>query len=452
MNTIPNDGIIRYFWFFNSERVLVTSPQSMAEVLVTKSYSFQKPAHVRKIYRRILGRGLILAEGEEHKAQRRGLQSAFHFRHIKQLYPVFWEKGRELVKAVAAECVDNDAAEIEVDGWVSRCTLDIIGLAGFGQDFGAIKDKNSAFVQACFSLFEPSGRTQALRVLASLIPVWVTNRLPVKINSDINQAATLIREECLEMIRSKAAARLAKGGDQDVDILTVATEGGQFTSEDLVDQIMTFLAAGHGTSAGIMTWAAYMLAKNPDMQARLRNEVRGTISSLDAAVSSTEIDGMPYLNAFCNETLRYWSPIPITARAAVEDTTILGHPVRRGTHVSVCLMAMNRDRAQWGPGASEFKPERWMAKRDDQGKPTGGGGGASSNYSFATFSHGARSCIGITFAKAEFACLLAAWVGKFEFELADKELVDEQRIKIARGLVAKPLGGVRLIVRVLPGF
>lgn len=452
MNTIPNDGIIRYFWFFNSERVLVTSPQSMAEVLVTKSYSFQKPAPIRKIYGRLLGTGLVFAEGDEHKVQRRNLQPAFHFRHIKQLYPVFWAKGRELVKAVAAECVDDNAAEIEVHDWASRCTLDIIGLAGFGQDFGAIKDKNSPFVQACHSLFEPSWQTQALRMLGTIIPPWVANRLPVKINSDINQAVTLIRNECLEIIQSNAAARLAKGDAQDIDILAVAMESGQFSSEDLTDQVMSFLAAGHGTSAGIMTWAAYMLAKDPDMQAKLRNEVRETISSLDAAVSSSEIDGMLYLNAFCNETLRYWSPVPITARSAVEDTTILEHPVRRGTYISICPWAMNRDPAQWGPDAAEFKPERWMAKQDDdEAKPTGGGG-ASSNYSFATFSHGPRSCIGLTFAKAEFACLLAAWVGMFEFELADRELMDEARIKVARGLVARPLGGVDLIVRVLPGF
>lgn len=424
----------------------------MAEVLVTKSYCFQKPATVRKVYSRLIGTGLVFAEGDEHKVQRRNLQPAFDFRQIKRLYPVFWEKGRELVKAVAAECVDGNAAEIEVNSWASRCTLDIIGLAGFGQDFGAINGKNGAFVQACHQLFDLSWRTQVLMLLGAIIPPWVTKRLPFKTNSDINQAVKLIRKQSLELIQSKAAAaRLAEGDGQHTDILAVAMEGGQFSSEDLADQVMSFLAAGHGTSAGIMTWAAYMLAKNPDMQTRLRNEVRETIPSLDAAIVSSEIDGMSYLNAFCSEVLRYWCPVPVIARSAIEDTTILEHPVRRGTHISISPWAMNRDPAQWGPDAAEFSPERWIAKLDDHGKPTGGGG-ASSNYSFATFSHGPRSCIGLTFAKAELACLLAGWVGMFEFELTDRELMDEKSIKVARGLVAKPLGGVDLIVRVLPGL
>ena len=69
--SIPNEGIIRYYWFFRKERLLITSPKALAEVLVTNNYAFQKPENVRSFLGRILGYGVLLAEGDEHKRQRR---------------------------------------------------------------------------------------------------------------------------------------------------------------------------------------------------------------------------------------------------------------------------------------------------------------------------------------------------------------------------------------------
>jgi cytochrome P450 len=95
-----------------------------------------------------------------------------------------------------------------------------------------------------------------------------------------------------------------------LDILSVALESGGFTDENLIDQLMTFLAAGHETTASAMTWATYLLAKHPEVQARLRAEIREnlpSISDTDTAVSSSDIGRLPYLSAFCNEVLRYLS-------------------------------------------------------------------------------------------------------------------------------------------------
>ena len=95
-----------------------------------------------------------------------------------------------------------------------------------------------------------------------------------------------------------------------MDILSVALESGGFTDENLIDQLMTFLAAGHETTASAMTWAAYLLAKHPEVQTRLRAEIREnlpSISDTDTTVSSVDIDRLPYLTAVCNEVLRYLS-------------------------------------------------------------------------------------------------------------------------------------------------
>lgn len=118
-----------------------------AEVLVTKNYDFTKPPTFTQGLGRILGIGILLAEGDEHKTQRRNLSPAFSYRHVKDIYPIFWQKSRELVECLAAasavtEVTSKESTEdgeprhapgtIDVGDWTSRATLDIIGVSGMG--------------------------------------------------------------------------------------------------------------------------------------------------------------------------------------------------------------------------------------------------------------------------------------------------------------------------------
>jgi cytochrome P450 len=465
INSIPNNGLIRYLGAFNQERVFVTSPKALAEVLVTKNYDFVKPEQIRYSIGRILGIGILLAEGDEHKAQRRNLLPAFAFRHIKDLYPVFWRKAREGVQAMM-EHILQDAAQrggsekqtavVEVGNWASRMTLDIIGLAGLGVDFDAIKNPDNRLTRAYSHVFRPSRQARLLQVLSVLTHPRIINLLPVKRNEDIQTAASMIRAECAQMIREKKQ-KLAQKQLTDVDILSVALESGGFTDENLVDQLMTFLAAGHETTAAAMTWAVYLLAKYPEVQSRLRAEVREHLPPISSAedddsstVSSVDIDRMPYLNAVCNEILRYFGPVPLTLRKAACDTSIQGQFIPKGTQVMLVPWAVNKSEALWGDDALTFNPERWMPKSD--GDKHAASGGATSNYAFMTFLHGPRSCIGQSFAKAEFACLLAAWVGRFNMELHNKEEADESKIEIRGGVTARPAKGMYIRMTVLDGW
>ena len=95
MNEIPNDGFIRYLHFLNRERLLLLSPKTLAEVLVNNTQDFAKPNLLKTGIGKILGNGLLLAGGEEHKIQRKGLGPAFNFRHTKLMYPLFWSKGEK---------------------------------------------------------------------------------------------------------------------------------------------------------------------------------------------------------------------------------------------------------------------------------------------------------------------------------------------------------------------
>lgn len=447
---------MRYLWFFNIERVMLLSPKAISEVLVTNSYTFIKPRGVRESIGRILGYGILLTEGDVHKVQRRNLQPAFAFRHIKDLYPIFWTKTREVVEAMTATLGEEATGEMEVMRWASRCTLDIIGVAGMGKDFGAIQDGEAPLVKTYNSLFEPSRQAQLLAVLNSILPTFIVDALPLQRNNSISKAAKEIRRECYDLIQHKKTNKAA-GKANERDILSVAMDSGLFSDDNLVDQLMTFLAAGHETTATAMTWALYMLSRYPEIQTKLRDEVRAHISGLDADITSMDIDSMPYLQAVCNEVLRYWPPVPSTIRESSKNTAILTQFVPKGTRIVLAAACTNVDTALWGDDSREFRPERWLSSEDD-GKDAAAAarvdasGGSSSNYAMLTFLHGPRSCIGTNFAKAEFACLLAGWIGRFEFELADKEMADESKLDIRGGITQRPTKGMHLIVKVVPGF
>jgi len=219
--------------------------------------------------------------------------------------------------------------------------------------------------------------------------------------------------------------------------------------------MMTFLLAGHETTASSMTWASYLLAKHPDVQTRLRNEIHEKLPPIGEGedgptVSSLDIDHMPYLNAVCNEVLRYFAPVPLLMRDAARDTTIQGEFIPKGTRVIISPWAINKSESMWGSDALQFDPERWMAKSSDDKKAASGG--ASSAYAFMTFLHGPKGCIGREFAKAEFACLLAAWVSRFTFELHNKEEMDEDKLEIKGAITARPANGMYIKMGVVEGW
>ncbi|KAL8868464.1 MAG: hypothetical protein Q9174_004975, partial [Haloplaca sp. 1 TL-2023] len=141
---------------------------------------------------------------------------------------------------------------------------------------------------------------------------------------------------------------------------------------------------------------------------------------------------LPLLHAVCNEVLRVHPPVGLTLREAAVNTSIQGQYIPAGTKIIMAPAATNISTKLWGPDAKAWKPGRWL----EAGQTNSGG--AASNYSFLTFLHGPRSCIGQQFARAEFAALLAAMIGRFETELAEPE----KGINIQAGLTSRPEGGL----------
>lgn len=379
---------------------------------------------------------------------------AFAYRHIKDLYPIFWSKARELVQAIASSVQEtapvsegeksSSSSVIEVGEWLGCATLDTIGVAGMGQDFNSIQNPNTELNLTYRKVFKPSRQAQILGFLGLFFPIWLIRSIPIKRNEDIMDAAKLIRKTCRQLIDDKREKLRNTEKEADIDIISVALESGGFSNDNLVDQMMTFVAAGHETTATASMWMIHLLCKHKDVQTRLRDEIRNNLPTIDdptTTVTADMLDRLPYLHAVCNEVLRIYPPVPLTLRMAAKDTSIIGQFVPKGTTIILAPSAINMSKDLWGPDAADFNPDRWM------GPGRANTGGAASNYSFMTFLHGPRSCIGMSFAKAEFACLMAGMVGKFEMELAS-----DKPVEIQAGVTAKPKGGVNVRLRVLEGW
>ncbi|KAJ5899426.1 hypothetical protein N7495_004170 [Penicillium taxi] len=423
VKSCPNEGLFRYYMVGNLERVVLTSPNALREVLVEKAYDFAKPELVRTSMRRIVGDGILIAEGDDHKKQRKDLMPAFSYRHIKDLYPIFWSKSSEMVKLIKEDLADRQSSNtidnvVQVNNWSSRATLDIIGLAGMGQDFDSLQNPNNRLNQSYRQIITSASFTDKLIFMIGLvlsIPGLVF-KLPLKRNIQIKKGGEFIRETARQMIRKKKANMDSKD-DTGVDIMSIAIQNGSFEEENLVAQLMTLLAAGHETTSNALQWSVYALCKNPKVQSRLRVEIRSNLPPISLEnpepIAAATIDSLPYLNAVCNEVLRFYPSVPNSIRVALKDTTLVGKFIPKDTAFIISMDLMNHMEELWGPDADEFNPDRFM------GPGKANTGGATNNYAFMSFLHGPRSCIGQSFAKAELACLLAAVVGSFELELKD---------------------------------
>lgn len=455
METIPNDGLIQFRGLFNVDRLLVTDPKALGELLVTKTYDFEKPEPLRNFLRRILGDGLIVVEGDVHRFQRKNLMPVFSFRHIKDLYPVFSDKATALVQSVAQQVakhpvsqsgqVEGTTSVVEVNHWANLVTMDIIGMAAMGRDFQSLRNNKDPLIDAYEELLEPTTEKGIYFFLQMFGPVKLLKWLPWKLNQRVQYIQDTLHSICLKLVRDKKKSMQAESGSHK-DILSLLLHSNNFSDEQLVDQLLTFLAAGHETTSSAFTWTTYLLTQHPDIQKALREEVYANIpapgqplpANFDLAAT---LESLPLLNGVCNETLRLYPTVPITSRVANKPTSLLGQYVPKGTQVLLVPYAINRLRSLWGSNAEDFYPERWIDTNVKTGeRRPNNSGGAPSNYANLTFLHGPRSCIGQGFAKAELRTIVAAFVGSFDMAMADpNEEVVEHGV-----VTTKPKNGMHL--------
>ncbi|KAF2716477.1 cytochrome P450 3A4 [Polychaeton citri CBS 116435] len=449
MREVPNDGLIHFRGTFGSSRLLVTNPKAIAEVLVTRAYDLQKPPALAELCRKFIGTGLITAEGNEHKKLRKDSSPAFSFRRIKDLYPIFWKVSSQFTHDVTRQMMQKATPIVEINHWANLATTDIIGMAAMGKDFQSLKQgQDHPLIENFEEITNPSTEKVVYFALNILGLSKVVRILPWHMNKLADTISTNLYNICSGLVNQKQAELATTEPDTHKDILSHLIASTALDHKQLVDQLLTILSAGHGTTSVTFTWMTHLLAKNPEIQCRLRAEIHQNVPPPNEPISGDDLasilQSLPLLNGVCNETLRLYPAINIIYRNTVRPTLLLENLVPAGVQVILSPWAINRNECLWGADAASFRPERWIDTDAETGvEKSNNSGGAESNYANLTFLHGPRSCIGHNFAVAELRCLATMFVGRFEFEMADP---DEVVIPYGN-LGAKPKNGMRLRMR-----
>lgn len=444
--------VVRYFIPFGTERISIADDEGLKHVTVKNPYNFPKPDRIKIWMVRILGEGVLLAEGKEHAHQRKALAPGFSHSSIRALTPVFWEKALLMSKCWRDEMRDANVTTktFEILEWMNRCTLDIIGKAGFGYDINSLQMPESPIRQAYRLCFSHDFWSRVHYLLQAFIPSS-SEYLPAKMNRDMFTSQRIIVDKASEIIHAKQDEAEHNSAGKDI-IALMARENKKLEAsgeaglsfETMRDQIMTFLGAGHDTTATAVAWTLHLLSTHLDVQTRLREEIRAHLpflfdptSRFDIAnLATADADQLPYLQNVCRESLRYIPPIPMTVRQSINRDVIAGYAIPGGTSVYMFSNAINRLPAYWGPTADVFDPDRW----DDLPETW-------TQNAFRSFLQGPRGCIGRKFAETEMKVMLCALLSVFEFR-RDESTADPEVWKMWR-LVLRPRNGVHVHVSLI---
>ncbi|KAK6215043.1 cytochrome P450 78A3 [Colletotrichum tabaci] len=195
--------IIRYFFPFGAERLSIAEDEALKHMTVRNPYNYPKPVRAKLWMVRILGEGVLLAEGHEHVHQRKALAPGFSIQSIRSLTPIFWEKSLLLArcwrKEMRADSVSTKS--FETLDWLNRTTLDIIGKAGFGYDVNSLENPDAPLREAYRLCFSFDIVSRILIGLQAFSPVF--NHLPSKVNRDIMQSRSIILGKATDIIEEK---------------------------------------------------------------------------------------------------------------------------------------------------------------------------------------------------------------------------------------------------------
>ncbi|RPD75636.1 cytochrome P450 [Lentinus tigrinus ALCF2SS1-7] len=391
-----------------------------------KSPSFRPPVA------NVLGKGLVWAEGDDHKAQRRIIAPAFSSEAIKGMADDISECSEKLESRLTNHVLSaGGAATVNMIEYASTCTLDIIGRVAFGHDFKAGQSTEAKEIHASWS-----GHVNTGLGFGGFVAMLVMRALPfitmllTKLPLEAIRAGGRIRE-----ITSKLSMRLIESGtvnEKGRDIMSIlmkaqrdadskGEKGEGLTTQQIVDNTNTFIMVGHETTAGSLSFTILELARNPEIQQRLREEIR----QVGRDLSYDDIQRLEFLDAVVKEGLRLHPASPQTERVALRDDVIpLSKPittptgetltsvrVQAGQVFHIPFMTMHRNAAVWGPDAAQFNPARWLTPGGvppPSELPHGWGG-------LVTFCDGPRNCIGYRLAVFEFKVILATLVRSLEF-------------------------------------
>lgn len=370
-----------YFTVSRGDPLYVTRhPDHARAVLVTEAASYEKRSEDLD---RLLGQGLLTANGETWRRARRLVQPAFARPRLRAYAEVIVEQTERCLKGWKLGEVQDLAARM------THLTLGVVTRTLFSHD----ATPEAEAVSAALSTLQDT------LLSLDVLPDW----MPTPMHRRRHRALAVVDEVVLEIVRARRAA--GGGGDDLLGALLDVQDGGESLSDqELRDHLVTLFLAGHETTSLALTWTWQLLAANPAVLARLHAELDAQLS--DERVGLDDLERLPHLGRVLDESMRLYPPAYAIPRRAIRDTELGGYPVPACSEVVIWVYHLQRD-ARWFPDPARFDPDRFEGEQ-----------GILHPHAYLPFGAGQRACIGRHFARFEAQLVLATIARRHHLEPA----------------------------------
>ena len=404
-------GDVVRFTLPGQEVFLLNHPDAIEEALKDAADNLSKDDFTQRLSIAV-GRGLLTSEGAFWRRQRKLAQPAFHHQRVRAYADTMVRHADRTV----ARFRDGETRDIHDD--MMRLTLDIVAETLFGADVGDAAERIAGALEILMERFAG---------FAAVLPPW----LPTPGNYRIKRAIQSMDDVVYRIIRDRRSG--PDRGDLLSMLLAATTEeGGGMTNQQLRDEVVTLLLAGHETTALTLTYTFHLLAQNPRVLDALTAEVKNVLG--DRAATFADLPRLTYTDAVVRESMRLYPPAWAIGREVLKPCRIAGLDLSPRDQLWFSQWIVHRD-ARWFPNPTAFEPERWQADAIKR----------LPRFAYFPFGGGPRICIGNAFATMEAALLLVTILQRVRLHAASSE-----PLEVVPTVTLRPKGPVRMRVEMRP--
>ncbi|WP_435318947.1 cytochrome P450 [Haloarchaeobius sp. TZWSO28] len=408
-NRMANHGDVVAFDAIGVPFVAVYDPDLVQQVLVDRNDESRKGDYETAFGDLIAPDGLAFTEGEQWRRDRQLLQPAFTPRHIQSFADTMVARTADAAESWTAEGI------VDLRQAASDLTLDILVGTLFDLDLDA---ERGQVVQAALDALDD--RISGFSMVApGWLPTPAKRRFERRMADLDEMVAALVRE------RRRSGVEAGTGADL-LDTLLAAEypDGSTMDAEQVRDQLVTFLGAGHETTAVALTYTLWLLAGDSAVRDRLDAELDAVCADGDPTFD--DLPALEYAEAIVTEALRLYPPVYAIYRQPVADTILGGYELSADQTLVLGTYQIHRD-SRWWDDPDAFRPARWLGDEDD--------GEDRPEYAYVPFGGGPRHCIGMRFARMELTLALATLSRNLEFERDTDELDPSAAVTLDPGEV-----------------
>nr|WP_188821121.1 cytochrome P450 [Brucella endophytica] len=413
-----NEPWVEVDWL-GTHTLIANDPGLIRHVLVDNAKNYRMARVRQRILRPILRDGLLTAEGEVWRRSRKAMAPVFTPRHIHGFAEAMRERSEAFAERYATPGLVTDVARD-----MTLLTYDILAATLFS---GEIAGESGQFAKEIDNLFETMGRVDPLDLLGA--PNWLPRFTQIR----GRRSLAFFRKIVTDTVAMRKA-RMAKNEDVANDFLTLLlkTEGPEGLSRtEIEDNIITFIGAGHETTARALGWTLYLLAEAPQEREIVENEIDAFFANGGRDLPPQEwLTRLPLTRAAFEEAMRLYPPAPSINREAVEDDQYQDLKIRKDTAVLAMPWTIHRHRLYW-ENPEAFIPARFHPEHRDK----------IDRFQYLPFGAGPRVCIGASFALQEGVIALAVLLSRYRFDT-----VGDTKPWPVQKLTTQPQGGIPMKV------